>query len=303
MSVSRISRGVTSMENHGIEIAARSVKPPAAPRDPRGLQGADDALDDEQHEEDDHEGQVEHPHRRDDAPERPQHRLGEIGEETRDRRHRAAGTHGEPGEDGARREHDQVDAKNPADELHRGQARYRPRACNRSLSSSETSTLVGVKRNTWSSTFRIVPPTAYASPLEKSIRRRWRSRSRPRRLRTTASLAFKWSRSSCASLNPLASTTCTGDDVCCRTTAGLGVTSDDASSRGTGRTKFDSLRGMGGGSTASCNWSSCNGRTSDRSRGTRAGARSRAGAAPSSSSQSDPSYSASKPNPAWSWGR
>src|SRR5205823_7375680 len=222
------------------------------PADPGFLQGADDALDDEEHEEDDHEGEVEHAHRRDDAPERSQHRLGEIGQERHDIRHRAARTHGKPREDRARGEHDQVDAQYPADELHGGQARYRPRACNCSLSSSETSTLVGVKRNTWSSTFRIVPPTAYANPLEKSIKRRWRSRSMPRRLSTTAWFAFSRSPSSCASLKPLGSTTCTGEDACCcRTTAGFGLTSDDDSSRGTGRTKPDSLRGMGGGSTAS----------------------------------------------------
>src|SRR5438477_510040 len=55
MSVSRSSRGVTSMENHGIEIPARSVKPPA---DPGFLQGADDALDAEQHDDDDHPREV-----------------------------------------------------------------------------------------------------------------------------------------------------------------------------------------------------------------------------------------------------
>jgi hypothetical protein len=98
--------------------------------------------------------------------------LRDIGEEPGDRRERTSRTHREPRQDGARGEQDQIDAQNPADELHDRQARYRPRACNRSLSSSETSTLVGVKRNTWSSTFRIVPPTAYAKPLEKSIKRR-----------------------------------------------------------------------------------------------------------------------------------
>src|SRR5256885_16056013 len=87
MSVSRSSRGVTSMENHGIEIPARGVKPPA---DPGFLQGADDALDDEEHEEDDHEGEVEHPHRRDDAPERAQDRLGAVGGGGTDPRPRGA---------------------------------------------------------------------------------------------------------------------------------------------------------------------------------------------------------------------
>src|SRR2546423_4973312 len=244
MSVSRSSRGVTSMENHGIEILARSVKPSA---DPGFLQGADDALDDEEHEEDDHEGEVEHPHRRDDAPERSQHRLGEIGEQRHHRRQRAAGTHREPRQNGARGEHDQVDAQNPADELHGGQARYRPRACNRSLSSSETSTLVGVKRNTCSSTFRIVPPTAYAKPLEKSIKRRWRSRSMPRRLSTTAWFAFSRSPSSCASLKPLGSTTGPGEDACFRRiTPGSDLSSCENSARGSGRPKPHSLRSSAG---------------------------------------------------------
>src|SRR5256886_16018632 len=98
MSVSRSSRGVTSMENHGIEILARSVKPPA---DPGSLQGADDALDDEEHEEDDHEGEVEHPHRRDDAPEGAQHRLRGSGGGGNDPPQRGAGAppgtpHGRP---------------------------------------------------------------------------------------------------------------------------------------------------------------------------------------------------------------
>src|SRR5438132_555395 len=57
----------------------------------------------------------------------------------------------------------------------------------------------------------------------------------PRRLSTTAWFAFSRSPSSCASLKPLGSTTCTGEDDCgCRTTVGLGVTSDDDSSRATG---------------------------------------------------------------------
>jgi hypothetical protein len=40
------------------------------------------------------------------------------------------------------------------------QARNSPRACRRSFSSWETSTLLGVRRNTWSATRDMLPPTA-----------------------------------------------------------------------------------------------------------------------------------------------
>src|SRR2546423_14780163 len=117
MSVSRSSRGVTSMENHGIEILARSVKPSA---DPGFLQGADDALNDEEHEEDDHEGEVEHPHRRDDAPERSQHRLGGSRGQRPGPPHRAAGAPPGPRPGGAGGEAEPRDGPDPTDPVASG---------------------------------------------------------------------------------------------------------------------------------------------------------------------------------------
>src|SRR5215471_18150621 len=83
-----------------------------------GLEGADDPLDDEQHEEDHHERQVEHADGRDDAPEWSQHRLREIRQEGRDRHQRAPRANRKPRQDRTRREQDEIDAQHPADELH-----------------------------------------------------------------------------------------------------------------------------------------------------------------------------------------
>ena len=46
------------------------------------------------------------------------------------------------------------------DDIAHGQGWNRPRACSRSFSSWETSTLLGVSRKTWSATRCMLPPTA-----------------------------------------------------------------------------------------------------------------------------------------------
>src|SRR5680860_1049541 len=199
---------------------------------------ADDAAQDHQEEEHEDEGEVEQAGGWNDAPNGGQHRLGQLVEHQADRRHRGSGTDGEPRQHGATRHDDHVHGEERAEEEHRAQAWYKPRAWSRSFSSGDTSTLLGVRRKTCSATRDMEPPTAYASPLEKSMSRRWSSRVTPCRLRITGWFALRRSPTSWASLKPWGSTTCTlADDV------GIARTTDDrcgeisaASSRATGRT-------------------------------------------------------------------
>ena len=71
------------MANHGIEIPAPSVKPRTTPATRHAYMAQTMLRRMKSTKNDDHEREVEHPHRRDQPPQRAQHRLGEIGEEHR----------------------------------------------------------------------------------------------------------------------------------------------------------------------------------------------------------------------------
>ena len=237
MSVSRSSRGYI----HGRTMVVRGLhraEIPQIPTDPR-LDAADDAPQDEQEEEHDHERQVEHPDGRNDRRTGRQHRLGQTRQSTAliD----ASAVPGRTGnhENTARAgDHDHVDREERGRGGTRGSGavqapRLKPLLLLRrdfDVARREQEDLLGDPR--------IDPPTAYARPLEKSIRRRCSSRLTPWRLRITGWLALSRSPTSWASLKPWGSTTCTRADVdgIARTTAGARGEMSAASSRAIGRT-------------------------------------------------------------------
>src|SRR5713101_5073611 len=222
------------MERHGSEGDPADREPTLR------LRGAplrrEDRPQDDHGEEDHDERSVQHAGGRDDPPHRTQHRLGELEEDRIELCEERAAPHREPREHRASGQDDHVGGEQPVDEFAHDQGWNRPRACNLSFSSWDTSTLVGVRRNTWSATRCMEPATAYAKPLEKSISRRCNSRGRPWRFRMTGWLALRRSPTSCASLKPCGSTTWTraalvGPMV--RTTLGRGADMPDGSSRAT----------------------------------------------------------------------
>src|SRR6516164_5967921 len=105
--------------------------------------------DDEEHE----EREVEHSRRRDDAPQRCKARLGDVDEHAVYDRERPVAADREPRQDGANDQDDQVGRQQRANDGHEIDERYKPRACRRSFSSSDTSTFEGVSRKTWSAAF------------------------------------------------------------------------------------------------------------------------------------------------------
>src|SRR5262245_20239384 len=177
-------------------VARRAAR--AGPR--TGSAGGQHRSQDQQHEEDDHERGVEHADRRDDPANRSEDGLRELEEQGVQRGQEGAAAHREPRQDRSPSKDDEVEGDQDGQDVAHGQGWKRPRAWSRSFSSWETSTLLGVSRNTWSATRCMEPATAYASPLEKSMRRRCSSRGRPCRLRITGWLALSRSPTSWASL-------------------------------------------------------------------------------------------------------
>ena len=95
-----------------------------------------------------------------DPADRPEDRFGELEEEGVQRGQEGAAAHGEPGQDRPPAEDDEVEGDQDGEDVAHGQGWKRPRACSRSFSSWETSTLLGVSRNTWSATRCMEPATA-----------------------------------------------------------------------------------------------------------------------------------------------
>src|SRR5437764_4969723 len=176
----------------------RSEGTPAAAEPPSGgeQRSSEEQEADKHHE----EGQVEHARRRDQLAHGPEHRVRELEQQGVDRRQERAAAHREPRQDRPSGEDHEVDRDDVGEDFGHGQGWKRPRAWSRSFSSWETSTLLGVSKNTWLATRCMLPATAYASPLEKSMRRRCSSRGNPCRLRITGWFALSRSPTSCASL-------------------------------------------------------------------------------------------------------
>src|SRR5215211_6651219 len=153
--MSRSSCGVTSMAGHAIDGPANRIGPLR-----KTPESADHAAEDEKAEDQDHERDVEHPDRRDDAPHRRDGPLGEVDHHAVELGWETAGVHREPRQHRPDHEDDDEGCDQPAEDPGHGQPWYSLRAWSRSFSSCETSTFVGVSRNTWSATRAIEPPTA-----------------------------------------------------------------------------------------------------------------------------------------------